>query len=130
MNASPGRLMQSSVTSELPSRGRSARSVRLSADESTVVLGGEGGAKLIYRSEIQVAGDQYLNSIALMLDHRRRNVNGAFQHFRHHILGRGGVDDHRTTITAAGNGGLNGPVDHRNQDGGAKALPKVVVDSS
>src|SRR5271167_2576219 len=56
-----GALMQTSVTSGLVSKGRSARSVKSSAEVS---WSAGNGSQLIYRPEIQIASDQDLNAVA------------------------------------------------------------------
>src|SRR5882762_4408357 len=122
--------MHSSITSS-PRNGRKARSVRASADASAPVsMAGNGGLEFIDGPEIQIACDQHLDPIALMFHDRRRNVDGAFQYFRHDILGRGWIDDQRAAAAAARlHGGLNGAVDHRYQHRGAEALPEMTVDA-
>src|SRR5215472_14336396 len=79
---SRGRLMHSSVTSGVESRGRKARSVRSSADNSLpaddVPAGsarekpsraGGGRTQLIHRPEIEIARYQHLDAIAIVLDY-------------------------------------------------------------
>src|SRR5205823_13125669 len=100
MKASAGRLMHSSVTSGLARSGRSARNVRSSADESLDAYRGSrptgargpglagDGAELINRPEIDVARDQNLDPVAVMLDDGGRDVDGAFQDFGQDLLGR------------------------------------------
>src|SRR6202034_3274985 len=76
--ASLGRLMHSSVTSEFASSGRSARSVRPSADISAPALAiGGDGSEFINRPEVQVARHQDLNAFALLLQHRGRDADGS-----------------------------------------------------
>src|SRR5215469_4738053 len=96
---SRGRLMHSSVTSGVESRGRKARSVRSSADNSLpaddVPAGsarekpsktGGGRMQLIHRPEIEIARDQHLDAVAVVLNDRWRDVDRAPQHFGHDIL--------------------------------------------
>src|ERR1700688_342565 len=84
-NASIGRLMHSSITSVFASNGRRARRLRQSADRSSPALA-VGGLKLIDRSEIQIAGHQYLDAVTLLFDHRGRNIDGFLEHLGHHPL--------------------------------------------
>src|ERR1700733_5328238 len=103
--------MHSSITSSRR-YGRKARSVNASADASAAALaaGGEG-LEFIDRPEIQIARDQHLDPIALLLQDSRRDVDRAFQYFGHDILRRGRVDDDRAAVAAAGlNGCLDGTV--------------------
>jgi len=96
-NASPGRLMHTSVMFGLPRRGRSARRLRSSADAST------GAAlvsvQLINRPEVEVARNEYLDSIPLVLDERRRDVDRAFQDLGHDIHCRGWTVDYGAAAT-------------------------------
>src|ERR1700722_12703510 len=87
-NACSGRLMQSSVTSAFASSGRRARRLRLSAETSSPALTIGGGLQFIDRSEIQIARDQHLDTVALLFDHRRRNIDGSLEDFGHHTLRR------------------------------------------
>ncbi len=57
-----------------------------------LAVGGDG-SQFIDRPEIQIARHQHLNAVALLLHHRRRNVDGALQHLGHDILRRRRVDD-------------------------------------
>ncbi len=99
--ASSGRLMQSSMTSEFDSSGRSARSVNASADASSAALSGRSdGSQLIDRSEVQIPRDQHLDPVAVLLDHRRRNIDGALEHFGHHVLRCRWIDDDRAVAAA------------------------------
>src|SRR5580698_239822 len=123
--------MHSSITSSRR-YGRNARSVKASAEASAPALAaGSEGLEFIDRPEIQIARDQHLYAIALMLHDRRRDVDRALQDLGHDILRRGGVDDDRAAVAAPGlNGCLNGSVDHRDQHGGAKTLPEMTIDVS
>src|ERR1700733_11125723 len=79
-NASIGRLMQSSITSAFASSGRKARRLRQSAETSSRALAVDGGLELIDRSEVQIAGHQYLDAVALLFDHRGRNIDGSLEY--------------------------------------------------
>src|SRR6202021_176134 len=92
-NAMPGWLIQSSVTSLRDKSGRSARKLSSSAEVLTVGASTRGGFKLIHRPEIQISRHQHLNPIALRLGDGGRDVDRAFQDFRHDILRGRRVDD-------------------------------------
>src|SRR5437016_2255194 len=113
MKASPGRLMQSSVTAWSLKIGRRARRVRSSAEISCTAGGrraaassgreacqdsglstGFSGAKLINAPKVEIARDQHLDAIAVCLGHGRRNIDRGLQHLGHDVA-RGGraVDD-------------------------------------
>src|ERR1700758_3932724 len=62
--ATPGRLMQRSVTSLLESNGRSERSVSSSA-EVEAATSASFGLEFIDGAEVKIAGDQDLDAIAL-----------------------------------------------------------------
>src|SRR5580693_6635856 len=82
MNATPGRLMHSSVTPSAASSGSRSRKVRSSADRScdTVatsrLMEALRIAQLIYLPQIQITRDQDLYSVALILGDGRRNAHG------------------------------------------------------
>src|ERR1700723_1427842 len=127
-NACSGRLMQSSITSAFASSGRRARRLRLSAETSSPALTVGGGLQLIDRSEIQIARDQHLDTVALLFDHRRRNIDGSFEHFGHHALRRRWIDDDRAVAAPGGlHRTLYRAIDHRNQHGRAETLPEMSV---
>src|SRR6267143_1017524 len=104
---SRGRLMHSSVTSGSASRGRNARSVRSSAESSLPAAGapgsgarekpstaGGGGTQFIHRPEIDIARDQHLDAVAVVLDDSRRYVEGVLEHLGEDLRGsRRRVDD-------------------------------------
>src|SRR2546429_9782147 len=104
--------MHSSVTSGSASRGRSARSVRSSAESSppagAVAAGapigarekasaaGVGSMQLIYRPEIDVARHQHLDALAVALDDGGRDAERVLEHLGEHLLaprGRIGTPD-------------------------------------
>src|SRR5215831_1461397 len=139
---SRGRLMHSSVTSGVQSRGRKARSVRSSTDSSLpadAVPGGStrekpstaggGHMQLIHRPEIEIARDQHLDAIAITLDDRGRDIHGALQHFSHDVLGRGRrVDDRAAGVIRSLYARLDRSVDYGDEHGGAEPLPEVALD--
>jgi hypothetical protein len=87
MNASPGRLMHSSVTSSAARSGSRSRNVRASADRSSgaiptsLPMGGLRIAQLIDLTEIKITRNQDLNTVALVLGDGRRNTDRAFERF-------------------------------------------------
>src|SRR6185312_14985076 len=81
MKSSFGRLMYTSVTPGSPSQGRSGRRVSSRLEASSA-------AQLIHRPEIDVARDQYLDSIPLALSYRGRDVERALEDLGEHFLGR------------------------------------------
>jgi len=90
-NTSPGRLRHSSVTSGSASSGRSASRVRSSADPPGTAPRRESGlagcgAKLIDGPEVEVACHQHLDAVAVVLDHRRHDGNGVFEHLGENVL--------------------------------------------
>src|SRR6202035_2017506 len=126
-NATPGWLIQSSVTSLRDKSGRSARKLSSSAEVLTAGDSTRGGFKLIHRPEVQIPGHQYLNPIPLRLGDGWRGVDRAFQDFRHDILGGRGIDDDGAAA-ARGHGALHRPVDDGDQDRGAEALKEMPID--
>src|ERR1700674_403810 len=120
--------MHSSITSSRLKSGRSACRVSASAEASAPPLALGGGLELIHRPEIQIPCHQYLDAVALMLDHRRGNVDGALQYLGHDVLCPGRIDDHGAAVAAARlNRGLNATVENRHQHGGAEAFPKMSI---
>src|SRR5882757_4920223 len=120
--------MHSSITSSRLKSGRNARRVSASAEASAPPLALSGGLEFIHRPEIQIPRDQYLDAVALMLDHRRGNVDGSLQHLRHDILCARRIDDHGAAVAAARlNRGLNAAVEDRHQRGCAEAFPKMSI---
>src|ERR1700678_2044206 len=116
--------MKISVTSRSVRIGRTARNVRSKAEDSTTA-GGRAkamaagsvlgrGAKLIDTPKIQIAGDEYLNAIALRFDDGGWDVHRALQDLRDDIRRGGGVVDHGA-VAARLHLGLDRPVDHGNQ---------------
>src|SRR5579859_225415 len=94
MKASPGRLIQSSVTSGFARSGLKDRSVSCRADASTALfVAGGDGTEFIDGPEIQIAGDQHLNSIAVLFHYRGRNIDRAFEYLGHDPGRGGGVHD-------------------------------------
>src|SRR6516225_3899894 len=141
---SRGRLMHSSVTSGVESRGRKARSVRSSADSSPPAdaepagsarekpsAAGGGRTQLIHRPEIEVARHQHLDAIAIVLCDGWRDVDRALEHLSHDILGsRGCVDDRAPGFIGSLHTRLYRAVDDGDQHRRTEALPEVAVDIS
>src|SRR5882672_1999237 len=118
--------MQSSVTPSRARSGRNAFKVSSSA-EAAPASSRRSGFELIYPPEIQVPRDEHLDAIPLRLADGGRNIDGVLQDFRHDILRGGRVDDHRA-VRARGDLALDRPVDHGDQDRGAKALEEMPID--
>src|SRR5688572_20975783 len=104
--------MQISVTCLSMRIGRSARSVRSSADDSIttggrlagsapewLVLSGDS-AKLIHTPEIQIAREHDGDAISLRFDDGWRNADGRLQHLRHDLARRRRIHDDRIVALA------------------------------
>src|SRR5262245_32957526 len=119
--------MQSSVTSERVKSGRSARKLSSSAD-AEAALSGRSGLELIDGPEVQVARDEDLNTITLILGDGRRDIDRALQHLLHDALPAGGIDDDRPAVAGTRlDPGLHRAIDHRNQERGTKALKEMSI---
>src|SRR5580698_7820440 len=119
--------MQSSITLWSASSGRKARSVRLKAEPSPRSAGGIG-TQFIDCPEIQVSGHEHLDTIALLLPHRRRDIDGALQNLRGDTLSRGRIDDDRVAAAAARlHRCLYAAVDDRDQHGRPESFPEVTI---
>src|SRR6266404_1735519 len=101
--ATPGWLMQSSVTSCRESKGRSARRFRSRA-EAVPAMGASMicGFELIDGPEVEISGNEHLNAIALGFGNGRRDIDGALQHLRHDVLRGRWVEDHGAAVTLRG----------------------------
>src|ERR1700681_4535789 len=120
--------MHSSVTSERVRSGRSARRFRSSAE--AVARGATSalcGLEFIDGPEIQIAGDEDLDAITLILGDGRWNVDGALQYLRQHVLRAGRVIDHGPSGVARGHGCLHCAIDDGDQDRRAKALEEMPI---
>src|SRR5258708_8171357 len=117
--------MHSSVTPAPFKYGLNARTLSSSA-EVAPAASRRSGFKLIDAPEIQVPRDGLLNAIALGLIYRGGNIDGVFQDLRHDVLRGRWVHDHGA-VGARGNLALHGSVDHRDQDGGPKALKEMPI---
>src|SRR5882672_5042932 len=97
-NISPGRLMHSSVTSDRARKGRINFRVnsRDEAPSQRWALSLVMGVEPVDRAEIQIARDEDLDSITVLLADCGWDVDGALEHLGHHIGGRRGVDDDRS----------------------------------
>ena len=81
--------------------------------------------KLIDAPEIEIARDQHLDAIAVLLDDGRRNVDRALQHLRHDRLRARRIHDDRAAVVRRGlHRRLHGAVDHRDQNRRAEALDR------
>src|SRR6516162_9474549 len=139
---SRGRLMHSSVTSGMESRGRKARSVRSSADSSLPAddvpagsarekpsVAGGGRAQLIHRPEIEIARHQDLDTIAIVLDDCWRDADRAPEHLCHDVLGSGWrIDDGAAGVIGGLDTCLYRSVDSGDEHCGTEALPEVALD--
>src|ERR1039458_3407538 len=147
LKTSFGRLMHTSVTRGLSRIGRSGAIFSVNDDASssptsggsagscrgTTTLsslgGGRGVSEFIDRPEIHVAGNDHLNTRALIDVDGRRNVDGAAQNLVHDLLGPSRIhDDRRTAALLRGHGTLHGAINDRYHDGGPKARPEVRID--
>src|SRR5665213_361643 len=118
--------MQSSVTSERVRSGRSARRLRSSAEAvARQVLSVLCGLEFIDGPEVEIAGDEDLDAIALVLGHGRRDVDGTLQDFRQYVLRTRRVVDHRSPGTVRRHRRLQGAIDDGDQDRRTKALEEV-----
>src|ERR1022692_866107 len=114
MNASPGRFTHSSVTFGSSRKRCIVRSVKPSAECSgfaaasaasgalstalaPALLLAAGTAELINASEIDIARDQDLDAITVILAHRGYNAQRALEHLGRDILRCRGVVDDRST---------------------------------
>src|ERR1700692_442978 len=134
MNASLGRLMQTSVTRGLSNIGRSGASICVSEDTlsssvATSTLVSRGGAQLIHGPKIDVPRDDHLDSRALIDGDGRRNVDRIAQNVVDDLLASLWVQNDR------GAGRLlmlrdarQSAVDHRDQQRCAEARPEMIVD--
>src|ERR1700744_2180753 len=119
--------MHNSMTPARDSSGRSAFSVSASAEASRHWRT-ECGPEVINRSEVPVSGHQNLNAVALLLPHRRGDVDRVLEHLGQHVLSRRRIDHHGAVVAAAGlHGSLHHTVDNRYEHRGAKALPEVMI---
>src|SRR6267154_784658 len=135
MKASPGRLMQSSVTAWSLRIGRKARKVRSSAEVSCTAGGsramglstGCNWPKLIHAPKIEVARDQHLDAIAIRLGDGGRDSDCRFQHLSSDLRGGRGVIDHRAAVTPRLHRGLHASLDDTDENRRAEAVPEVAV---
>src|SRR6516165_12301410 len=142
MKISRGRLMHSSVTSGMASRGRKARNVRSSADSSLPAaevpagsarekpsVAGGGRTQLIHRPEIEIARHQHLDTIAIVLDDCWRDVDRAPEHLRHDVLRSGWrIDDSAAGVIGGLDTRLHRSVDNGDEHGRTEALPEMALD--
>src|ERR1700733_2508512 len=124
--ASPGRLIQISVTLGSASKGRSARSVKPREDSSTfktisVCL------EFIHGAEVEVTSHKHLNTVTLVLDNGRCDIERALQHLGHDVNRWRRAVDHRSA-TARAQARFERNVDDRDQNCCAEAVPEVAID--
>ena len=86
--------------------------------------------EFIYRTEVEVSGDENLDSIPILLAHRRRDVHGALEHLGDDVSGVARVVDHGATAIGRLRGRLYRAVDHRDQDRGPEAIHEVAVNDT
>src|SRR5665213_599669 len=148
MKASPGRFTHSSVTSGSSRKRCIARSVSASAEfcghaalrtgrtacsaaRKPALSLAAGMPKLIHTGEIDIARDQNLNAIAVVLANRGRNAQGVLEDFGRDILRRRRVVDHRAGAPVRRlHGRLHSRVDGADEQCRTKALPEMTLDGS
>src|SRR5258706_16186310 len=127
---SPGRLMHSSVTSDRARKGRMSFKVnsRDEAPSQRWTLSLVMGVEPIDRTEVQVARNENLDSIAVLFADRGWDVDCALEHLGHHIGRRRGVVDDRPT-RAGLRGRLDSALNNRDQKRRTKPIQEETIDN-
>src|ERR1700683_1631745 len=117
--------MQISLTVGSASNGRSARSVNPREDSPTEAV--SACLEFIYGAKVKITSDEHLDTVTLVLDDSRGDVEGVLQHLGDDVDRRRGTVDHRSTIARA-QARFECHVDDRDENCRPKAVPEVTID--